>query len=155
MCMPKLPHNSHFFHSYGRIPLVSSISEFILELNTSYSRVSSVLIVTRPRTGGPGILIRFSGRDMSLAQSVQTVCGSHTASYVMGTKGHLPGDKSSRLVKQTILLDLQSSLRMNGAICGFPPLPARLTHGQFQSLLLYTYIICRTLWTDFQTSTCV
>ena len=125
------------------------------ETDYFYSRFSSVLIVTRPRTGRPGILLRFSGRDLFLVQRVQTVSGSHTASYFVGTKGQFPGDTNSRLLKQTNLLDLQSRLRMSGAIPTFPPLPARLTYGQFQSLLLYTYTFCRTLWTDFQTSTCV
>jgi len=39
-----LPPNSSSFHSNGSIPLVCSISVFILKLNTSFSRVSSVLI---------------------------------------------------------------------------------------------------------------
>jgi hypothetical protein len=43
---------------------------------------------------------------------------------------------SNLLVKQTNHLSLQSRLRMNGAVRAFPRMPSRITHGQFQSMLL-------------------
>ena len=96
------------------------------------------------------------GKRSVFVQSVQTVCGSHRASYFTGTRGHFPVDTNSRLVKQ-INQSSRSTVEIKNewSYSAFPLLPAWLTHGQFQSLLPYTYIFCRSLWVDFQTSICM
>jgi len=78
-----------------------------------------VSIWTGLRHGWSGVRIPVETRDFSLLQYVQTGCGTHPASYSVGTVVLSQGS-SSRGVNLNTHLHLVSRLRVDGAI---PPLP--------------------------------